>query len=70
MGLSDKFLDKELKKLRKDLEEGFSDFSEPTDSAFGSPNTYALRKKKKNKGQKVLKKQKSNDPTTISSAKG
>lgn len=73
--MTSKFLDKQLNKLEKELEEGFADFEEPSDISLTASDAYTynetgFRKGFKKATKNALKKQKNNRPSQLSTSKG
>ncbi|MFW6028967.1 MAG: hypothetical protein ACOCRO_01795 [Halanaerobiales bacterium] len=73
--MTEKFLNKQLNKLEKDLDEGFDDFEEPSDISLTATDAYTysetgFRKGFRKGGKKALEKQKNNKPGILSTSKG
>lgn len=56
--LDKNFIEKQVKKLEKELEEGFADFEEPSDSSFTPTNMALYNKEKVRKNLKSKSKKK------------
>lgn len=74
--MKDKFLNKQLYKINKDLEEASHDtFNEPSDISLTASDAYTyyhpgFRKGFKKASKNTLKMQKNNDPSQLSTSKG